>query len=36
MPSCKNVDFKILGLSLATINLIISLIISNKYYINKI
>ena len=28
MPSCKNVDFKIFGLSLATINLIISLIIS--------
>ena len=28
MPSCKNVDFKLLGLSLATINLIISLIIS--------
>tara|TARA_B100000287_G_C20273417_1_gene638951 strand:- start:22 stop:501 length:480 start_codon:yes stop_codon:yes gene_type:complete len=28
MPSCKNVDFKLFGLSLATINLIISLIIS--------
>ena len=28
MPSCKNVDFKLLGLSLATINLITSLIIS--------
>ena len=28
MPSCKNVDFKIFGLSLATINLIKSLIIS--------
>jgi len=26
--SCKNVDFKILGLSLATINLFISLILS--------
>ena len=28
MPSCKNVDFKLFGLSLATINLVISLIIS--------
>ena len=28
MPSCKDVDFKLFGLSLATINLIISLIIS--------
>ena len=28
MPSCKNVDFRLFGLSLATINLIISLIIS--------
>ena len=28
MPSCKNVDFKLFGLSLATINLIISLIIT--------
>ena len=28
MPSCKNVDFKLFGLSLATINLIISLVIS--------
>ena len=28
MPSCKNVDFKLFGLSLATINFIISLIIS--------
>ena len=28
MPSCKNVDFKLFALSLATINLIISLIIS--------
>ena len=28
MPSCKNIDFKLFGLSLATINLIISLIIS--------
>ncbi len=28
MPSCKNVDFKLFGLSLATINLIVSLIIS--------
>ena len=28
MPSCKNVDFKLFGLSLATINLIISLLIS--------
>tara|TARA_Y100000590_G_C15098223_1_gene780241 strand:- start:40 stop:519 length:480 start_codon:yes stop_codon:yes gene_type:complete len=28
MPNCKNVDFKLFGLSLATINLIISLIIS--------
>ena len=28
MPSCKNGDFKLFGLSLATINLIISLIIS--------
>ena len=28
MPSCKNVDFKLFGLSLVTINLIISLIIS--------
>ena len=41
MPSCKNVDFKLLGLSLATINLITSLIISTisitiiKYEKNK-
>ena len=28
MPSCKNVDFRLFGLSLATINLIISLIIT--------
>ena len=41
MPSCKNVDFKLLGLSLATINLIASLIISSisitiiKYEKNK-
>lgn len=41
MPSCKNVDFKLLGLSLATINLITSLIISSisitiiKYEKNK-
>ena len=41
MPSCKNVDFKLFGLSLATINLITSLIISTisitiiKYEKNK-
>ena len=41
MPSCKNVDFKLFGLSLATINLVISLIISSisitiiKYEKNK-
>ena len=41
MPSCKNVDFKLLGLSLATINLVTSLIISSisitiiKYEKNK-
>ena len=28
MPSCKNVDFKLFGLSLATINFILSIIIS--------
>lgn len=38
MPNCKNVDFKILGLSLATINFIISVVISSvsiKYFINE-
>ena len=38
MPNCKNVDFKILGLSLATINFIISIVIiftSIKYFINE-
>ena len=38
MPSCKEVNFKILGLSLATINLIISIVISLlsiKFLINE-
>tara|TARA_B100001250_G_scaffold134334_1_gene114880 strand:+ start:708 stop:989 length:282 start_codon:yes stop_codon:yes gene_type:complete len=38
MPNCKNVDFKIIGLSLATINFIISIVISFisiKYFINE-
>ena len=38
MPNCKTVTFKILGLSLATINFIISIIISVisfKYFINE-
>ena len=32
MPSCKNVEFKFLGLSLATINFLISMIISFLIY----
>ena len=32
MPSCKNVEFKFLGLSLATINFLISMIISILIY----
>ena len=38
MPNCKNVDFKLMGLSLATINFIISIVISFisiKYFINE-
>ncbi len=38
MPNCKTVTFKILGLSLATINFIISIVIifiSIKYFINE-
>ena len=38
MPNCKTVTFKILGLSLATINFIISIlisVISFKYFINE-
>jgi len=32
-PSCKDVDFKLFGLSLASINMIMSLILSILYYI---
>ena len=38
MPNCKNVDFKLMGLSLATINFIISIVIifiSIKCFINE-
>ena len=38
MPNCKEVNFRMLGLSLATINFIISIVISSigiKYYINE-
>ena len=31
-PSCKEVDFKLFGLSLASINMIISLILTILYY----
>lgn len=31
-PSCKDVDFKLLGLSLASINMIMSLILTILYY----
>jgi disulfide bond formation protein DsbB len=32
-PSCKDVDFKLFGLSLASINMIMSLILTILYYI---
>jgi len=31
-PSCKEVDFKLFGLSLASINMIVSLILTILYY----
>ena len=37
-PNCKEINYKILGLSLATINFIISIVISStsiKYFINE-
>ncbi len=38
MPNCKTINFKIMGFSLATINFIISIVISVisfKYFINE-